>query len=44
MRELADAERIRRLFEEIEPALFRYPALDPASFRRRVFETVGRSA
>jgi hypothetical protein len=28
-------------FERIEPELFRFPALDPASFRRRVEEAFG---
>jgi hypothetical protein len=38
MRERLDAERIVRaaldLFAAIEPQLYRYPAVDPASFRR----------
>jgi len=34
-----DAGRIRQLyFEQIEPDLYRYPALDPPSFRRAVEE------
>lgn len=28
--------RLRESFEEIEPALYRFPAIDPRSFRRRV--------
>ncbi|MGH3104099.1 MAG: DUF6036 family nucleotidyltransferase [Gaiellaceae bacterium] len=31
-------------FAEIEPELFRYPAVDPRSFRRRVEETFGPGA
>jgi hypothetical protein len=27
---------LRQLFEEIVPALYRYPAVDPAAFRRAV--------
>ncbi len=30
--------RLRELFAAIEPALIRYPAIDPASFRRAVTE------
>ena len=26
--------RLRQLFEQIVPALYRYPAVDPAAFRR----------
>ena len=40
-RGLVERDRLRGYFEEIEPELFRYPAVDPASFRRRV-EGVGR--
>ncbi len=28
--------RLMRHFEEIEPLLYRFPAIDPASFRRAV--------
>jgi hypothetical protein len=35
-RELIDREELRRRFEEIEPRLYRYPAIDPAAFRRAV--------
>jgi hypothetical protein len=31
-----EPERLRALFEAIEPDLYRYPAIDPASFRRSV--------
>ncbi len=30
------AEELQRRFEQIEPALLRYPAIDPAQFRRKV--------
>ena len=29
------------LFQQIEPQLFRYPAIDPASFRKRVDRHLG---
>jgi Nucleotidyltransferase of unknown function (DUF6036) len=32
-----------RLFETIEPLLYHFPAIDPATFRRAVEETVGGS-
>ncbi len=32
------AEELRKYFEEIEPRLYRYPAIDPRSFRRAVRE------
>jgi hypothetical protein len=35
MRELAEA---RHQFEALEPELFRFPAIDPASFRKAVEE------
>jgi hypothetical protein len=28
--------RLQELYDEIEPELFRYPAIDPAAFRRKV--------
>ncbi|MGH9363960.1 MAG: DUF6036 family nucleotidyltransferase [Thermoanaerobaculia bacterium] len=37
-RHLIEAPRLRALFEEIEPRLFRYPSIDPKSFRRAVEE------
>jgi hypothetical protein len=44
MRELADAERLRRLlrelYEGVEPRLHRYPAVDPRSFRKRLDEAL----
>lgn len=33
---LVDPARLRAAFDEIEPHLYRYPAVDPAAFRRRV--------
>jgi len=35
-RGLIGREELRRRFEEIEPRLYRYPAIDPAAFRRAV--------
>ena len=40
-RGLVDPQRLRELFAQIEPELYRYPALDPASFRRAVEEALG---
>jgi len=37
-RGLVDREELRRLFQEIEPKLFRYSAIDPETFRRSVEE------
>jgi len=39
-RGLVDRGELRRRFEQIEPQLYRYPALDPAAFRRAVEEAV----
>lgn len=33
---LVEPARLRELFDAIEPELFRYPAIDPAAFRRKV--------
>ena len=33
---LVDPERLRGYFEEIEPQLYRFPAIDPPAFRERV--------
>jgi hypothetical protein len=38
---LIDPAAVARYFAEIEPALYRYPAIDPRSFRRRVESFVG---
>jgi hypothetical protein len=35
---LVDPQRVLEYFERIEPELYRYPAIDPASFRRAVEE------
>lgn len=35
-RGLVDPARLRQLFEAIVPLLYRYPAVDPPSFRRRL--------
>lgn len=35
-RGLVDRDHARALFDEIEPALYRFPAIDPPSFRARV--------
>jgi hypothetical protein len=35
-RGLVERERVRAAFDEIEPQLYRFPAIDPADFRRRV--------
>ena len=35
-----DPGRLQRLFEEIAPQLYRYPAVDPGAFRRAVEATV----
>ena len=37
---LIEAEKLLGLFERIEPDLYRYPAIDPTSFRRAVEEFV----
>lgn len=37
---LVDPEKLFQLFERIESELFRYPAIDPSSFRRAVEEFV----
>jgi hypothetical protein len=35
-RGLVERTRLRALFDAIEPELFRYPAIDPPSFRRKL--------
>jgi hypothetical protein len=37
-RGLVEADRLREAFDEIEPRLYRFPAIDPPDFRRRVEE------
>lgn len=41
-RGLVDPEKLGGLFQQIEPELFRYPAIDPKSFRRAVEKTLGK--
>ncbi|HVS14003.1 MAG TPA: DUF6036 family nucleotidyltransferase [Thermoanaerobaculia bacterium] len=41
---LVEPERLRELFGAIEPELYRYPAVDPDSFRRAVEELAGRGS
>ena len=42
-RGLIDPVKLEGFFEAIGPALYRYPAVDPRSFRRRVKEFVDRT-
>jgi hypothetical protein len=35
---LVEADRLRSAFDEIEPQLYRFPAIDPSDYRRRVEE------
>jgi hypothetical protein len=35
-RGFVEADRLRELYEAIEPELYRYPAIDPAAFRRKL--------
>lgn len=35
---LVDPAEVRTRFEEIEPQLYRFPAIDPTSFRKAVEE------
>lgn len=35
-RRLVDRKRLRELYDAIEPELYRYPAIDPPAFRRKV--------
>jgi len=39
--QLVDPRRLRGLFEAIVPELYRYPALDPEAFRRKVDQALG---
>lgn len=41
-RGLVDPDRLRELFDEIEPALFRYPAIDAKGFREKVDRALSR--
>ena len=38
-RRLVDPATLRRHFDDIEPLLYRYPAIDPPSFRKAL-ETI----
>jgi hypothetical protein len=40
---LVDPPEILRLFEQIEAALYRYPAIDPRALRRKVEAVVAAS-
>ena len=42
-RGLVDAVEARRCFDRIEPELFRFPAIDPPTFRRAVDDAFGKS-
>ena len=33
---LVQPVRLRELYETIEPVLYRYPAIDPAAFRKKI--------
>jgi hypothetical protein len=41
-RNLIEPEKLVQLFERIEPALYKYPAVDPAAFSRAVSEFAER--
>jgi hypothetical protein len=38
---MVEPERLRRLYDAIEPDLYRYPAIDPSAFRRKVDAVLG---
>lgn len=40
-RGLVEPDRLRSAFEEIEPKLYRFPAVDPADFRRSLDQALG---
>ncbi len=40
-RGFVEADRLRELYEAIEPELYRYPAIDPAAFRRKLSVALG---
>jgi hypothetical protein len=42
-RGLVEPGRLREYFDAIEPELYRFPAIDPPSFRRAVEAVTGRS-
>jgi hypothetical protein len=39
--ELVNSPRMRTLYEAIEPELYKYPAIDPAAFRRKLDSALG---
>ena len=41
---LIRADRLQEMFDSIEPALIRYPAIDPASFRAAVVDFIRSAA
>lgn len=41
---LIDRDEAMRAFQRIEPELYRYPAIDPATFRRAVEEAFGKDS
>lgn len=41
---LVEPDRLLEFFGDIEPELYRYPAIDPPKFRSAVLETLGRSS
>jgi hypothetical protein len=43
-RALVEPLRLRELFEAIEPRLYRHPAIDPPSFRKRLADVLGSGA
>lgn len=43
-RGLVEPARVRELFDAIEPELFRYPAIDPSTFRREVDQALTTGA
>jgi hypothetical protein len=40
-RGLVERHRLRDFYDAIEPQLYKYPAIDPAAFRRKVHEITG---
>lgn len=43
-RGLVDRSELRRRFEQIEPQLYRFPAIDPEAFRRALEEALAEQA
>jgi hypothetical protein len=41
VRGLVDPSRLQELYRAIEPELYRYPAIDPDAFRRKLDEALG---